>query len=179
MGGQPPVSTNLRLSLERVPIETEMKRFAFAVLLTCLVTAIGCRDSSKSDHHDHTHAPPHGGTAVVVAEHKYNLELVRDGAVGLMQAYVLDEDFHDFIRVPETNFTLLANLSGQTERLDFQRAINSMSPLLSDPSFLFEARAEWLKTATNFDGLIPSITLKAQTFTNISFPFPKGTRHTH
>jgi hypothetical protein len=179
MGGQPLFQPVCGVNLERVQFETEMKRFAFAVLMTCLTAAIGCRDASKSDHHDHAHAPPHGGTPVVVAEHKYNLELVRDGTTGLMQAYVLDEDFHDFIRVPETNFALLANFSGRTERVEFHRGTNSASPLPSDPSFLFEARAEWLKTATNFDGLIPSITLKGRTFTNISFPFPKGTQHTH
>src|SRR5687767_3395929 len=154
-----------------------MKRFA--LLPTCLVGVIGCRDASKSNHDGHTHAPPHGGTPVVVAEHKYNLELVRDGNIGLMQAYVLDEDFHDFIRVPETNFTLLANLAGRTERVEFLRATNAMSPTPADPSFQFEARAEWLKTATNFDGSIPSITIQGQTFTNITFPFPKGTQHIH
>jgi hypothetical protein len=115
----------------------------------------------------------------MVAEHKYHLELVRDAAAGVMQAYVLDGNLRDFIRVPETNFTLAASLSGQTQQVGFLRATNSMSPMPSDPSFLFEARADWIKTATNFEGLIPSITLKGQTFTNINFPFPTGTWHTH
>jgi hypothetical protein len=153
-----------------------MKRFA--LLLACLATVIGCRDASKSNQ-GRAPVPPHGGTPVVVAEHKYNLELVRDENSGLMQAYILDEDFHDFIRVPETNFALIANFAGRTERLEFLRATNAMSPTPADPSFLFEARAEWLKAATNFDGLIPSLTLKGQTFTNITFPFPKGTLHIH
>lgn len=153
-----------------------MKRLA--LLLTCLTAVIGCRDASKSNQGG-APAPPHGGTPVVVEAHKYNLELVRDGDTGLMQAYVLDEDYHDFIRVPETNFTLIANFAGRTERVEFLRATNAMSPTPADPSFQFEARAEWLKTATNFDGSIPSITLKGQTFTNITFPFPKGTQHIH
>src|SRR5688572_24302757 len=129
----------------------------FPILLLCLAAATGCRDSQSS--HDHSHGPPHGGTPVVVAEHKYHLELVRDATNGIMQAYVLDEDLHDFIRVPEAGFTLVANMSGNAQRIEFQRATNAMSPNPSDPSFLFEGRAEWVKTATNFDGLIPSITL--------------------
>jgi len=155
------------------------KQCAFAVLLSCLAVATGCRDARQGDSHDHSHGPPHGGTPVVVAEHKYHLELVRDATNGLMQAYVLDGDLHDFIRVPEASFTLVANMGGQTERLEFQRMTNATSPDPADPSFLFEARAEWVKNATNFDGVIPSITLKGQTFTNVTFPFPKGTQHTH
>jgi hypothetical protein len=155
------------------------KQFVFAAMVGCLALATGCRDAQQTDGHGHSHGPPHGGTPVNVAEHKYHLELVRDATNGVMQAYVLDGDLHDFIRVPETNFTLVAKLSGQTERLEFQRMTNATSPNPADPSFLFEARAEWVKNATNFDGLIPSITLKGQTFTNVTFPFPKGTQHTH
>jgi hypothetical protein len=93
-----------------------MKQFFIGALAGCVMVATGCRDSSqqKSDDHGHSHGPPHGGTPVLVAEHKYHLELVRDPATGLMQAYVLDDDMHDFVRVPETNFTLVgrANRAG-------------------------------------------------------------------
>jgi hypothetical protein len=148
--------------------------------MLCLTMA-GCGDSSRSKS-EGSGGPvnaPHGGTPVNVAEHKYHLELVRDPASGLMQAYVLDENLRDFVRVPETNFTLVATMGGKTERLEFARMTNAMSPSPSDPSFLFEARAEWVKTAKNFEGLIPAITLKGSTFSNITFPFPKGTQHTH
>ena len=155
------------------------KQFAFFVLLGCLVITTACRDSQRGEGDGHSHAPPHGGTPVVVAEHKYHLELVRDAATGLMQAYVLDDHLHDFIKVPETNFTLVAKLGSQTERLEFQRVTNAMSPNPTDPSFQFEARADWVKGATNFEGVIFSITLKGQTFTNVIFPFLKGTQHTH
>jgi len=156
-----------------------LKQSVFAALVSCLALVTGCRDSQQADSQGRSHGPPHGGTPVNVAEHKYHLELVRDATNGVMQAYVLDGDLHDFIRVPESNFELVAKLGGQTERLEFQRMTNAMSPSPADPSFLFEARAEWVKSATNFEGLIPSITLKGQTFTNVAFPFPKGTQHTH
>lgn len=156
-----------------------MKRLALAVLTACVAVAMGCREQKSGGHSGHSHEPPHGGTPVVVAEHEYNLELVHDGTNGLLQAYVLDDGFHDFIRVPETNFTLVGKMDGRTEQAEFMRVTNAMSPNPSDPSFQFEARAEWLKTATNFDGLIPTLTLRGKTFTNITFPFPKGTRHEH
>lgn len=176
MGGPPFIG----LSLEPFLIRTEMKRFFVSALAACLVAGTGCRDSSQSKSDNDTNGPPHGGTPVLIADHKNHLELVRDGTAGLMQAYVLDDDLHDFIRVPETNFTLVATISpGHSERLEFQRVTNSTTANLAEPSFLFEGRAEWIKAASKFDGLIPTITLKGRTFTNISFPFPKGTQHTH
>jgi hypothetical protein len=159
-----------------------MKLFAFAVCVIGMTVATGCRDSSesKSDGSGRSKNPPHGGTPVLVAAHKYHLELVRDGNRGVIQAYVLAANLHDFIPVPETNFTLRAMVSrGQTEHLEFQRVTNSTTATLADPSFLFEGRAEWVKVVKNFDGLIPAITVKGATFTNISFPFPEGTQHTH
>src|SRR5687768_11508496 len=119
-----------------------MKLFFISVLAGCLVAGTGCRDSSQAKADDHgAHGPPHGGTPVMVGSHHYHLELVRDPATGLMHAYVLDAHLHDFVRVLETNFVLLANMAGTTERLDFVRVTNSTTPNLSEPSFLFEARS--------------------------------------
>jgi hypothetical protein len=126
---------------------------------------------------EHHHAPPHGGTPVSVAEHKYHLELVRDGASGRMLAYVLDDELEKAVAVRETNFTLRATFAGRTESVEFKRALPASKP--SEASSQFEARADWIKAATNFQGVIPAITLNGKTFTNIVFPFPKGTRHTH
>jgi len=122
---------------------------------------------------------PHGGTPVLVAEHKYHLELVRDGAAGSMQAYVLDDDLEKYVAVPETNFTLHATFAGKTEQVEFKRAPDAGESKVAATSSLFESRADWIKSATNFSGMIPSITLKGRTFTNVGFPFPKGTQHTH
>jgi hypothetical protein len=151
-----------------------------AVVAALLGMAAGCSDSvSTKRDHDHVQGPPHGGTPVLIAEHKFHLELVRDPASGVMQAYVLDDHMEEYVAVPETNFTLTASISGRTEKLDLLRLPNPADGKLTSASFLFEGRAEWVKAATNFDGLISTITLKGQTYTNISFPFPKGTHHIH
>jgi hypothetical protein len=128
---------------------------------------------------DHAHKTPHGGTPVLVANHKFHLELVRDGAAGLIQAYVLDDALKKSVAVRETNFTLRATFAGRSESVDFKRAQNVADKKLPAASSLFEARAEWIKSAKNFNGVIPAITLNGQSFTNITFPFPKGTQHTH
>ena len=156
---------------------------------TALGLLIGCGDSKKDDHghshkdgqgHSHDdHAPPHGGTPVLVEEDKFHLELVLDATAAKMQAYVLDGHLEKYVDVTETNFVLIARTSGRTEQLAFQRAPEAGSGQLPAKSSLFAAQSDWLKTAKEFEGNIPTITLEGRTLTNISFSFPKGTKHVH
>lgn len=114
-----------------------------------------------------------------MAEDKFHLELVLDASESLMQAYVLDGHLESYVQVPETSFRLVAQLSGKTEQLDFQRAAEPASGKVPEKSSLFEAQAAWLKAAKEFEAVIPAITLNGTTFTNVSFSFPKGSKHVH
>ena len=115
---------------------------------------------------------------MAVGKHKYNLEFVRDGDAGSMQAYLMDAHFEKFVAVPETNFTLMAKVDGREERADF-RQMPATPPSSDGSSYVFATRGEWIKTATNFEGLIPTITLKGRTYTNIVFRFPEGLVEEH
>jgi hypothetical protein len=166
-----------------------LKPFAFLTTALLLTAAVGCRDSHDSHGHahdgdsahshdaghGHDHAPPHGGTPVVIADDQFHLELVHDSAAGKMQAYVLDGHLEGYIQVAETSFVVAANVAEQTHALAFQRTPGADGA----KSSLFEAQADWLKTAKEFAGNIPTITLDGKTFTNISFAFPKGSKHVH
>lgn len=162
----------------------------FACLLTALflTIAVGCRDSSSSHGHSHEgenahrhddYAPPHGGTTVVVADDKFHLELVLDATAAKMQAYVLDGHLEGYVQVSETSFAMLAKAGSKEEQLAFQRAVEPGTGKVPEKSSLFEAQAEWLKSTKAFEGSIPTITLNGTTFTNISFSFPKGSKHVH
>jgi hypothetical protein len=148
-----------------------MKKLLFALCGVALCFVVGCGDSQTSDGHSHAdghghshddHAPPHGGTPVIVAEDKFHLELVHDAAAGRMQAYVLNGHLEGYVQVPETNFVIEPDSSNVPAK-----------------SSLFEAHSDWLKSAKEFEGNIPTITLDGKTFTNISFSFPKGSKHVH
>lgn len=173
-----------------------MKRISLSPLLVSLLGAIaapvwlsGCGDGHGHSHdgpHAHSHgaghedhAPPHGGTPVVVANDKFHLELVLDTSAGKMQAYVLDGHLEGYVQVPESSFEMVAKLGGNTEQLNFQRAPDAGSGRVTEKSSLFEARADWLESAREFEGNIPTLTLNGSTFTNISFAFPKGSKHVH
>src|SRR4051812_43392691 len=47
----------------------------------------------------HEHTAPHGGTPIVLGNELYHLEIVRDAATGTLQAYVLDGEMENFVRV--------------------------------------------------------------------------------
>jgi hypothetical protein len=166
----------------------KLKPFACITTALLLTVAVGCRDSSSSHGHSHEgenahshddHAPPHGGTPVIVADDKFHLELVHDATTGKMQAYVLDGHLEGYVQVPETSFALVAKAGGKDEQLAFQRAPEPASGKVPEKSSVFEAQAEWLKSAKEFEGNFPVITLDGKTFTNISFSFPKGSKHVH
>jgi hypothetical protein len=152
--------------------------------LAALVLLNGCKDSqSHGDHaagHSHEdHAPPHGGTPVIVGEDSFHLELVLDATAAKMQAYVLDGHLEGYVAVAETNLLLVAKFDGKEEKLSFHRAIDPASGLVPAKSSLFEGNAAWLGTTRAFEGSFPTITLNGTTFTNISFSFPKGSKHVH
>lgn len=160
----------------------------FIGVVAALAFLNGCGDSHSGGHghshgkghsHGDDHVPPHGGTPVVVAEDEFHLELVREATAGQLQAYVLDGHLEGYVQVAETNFLLIAKAGGSTERLTFQRAPEPPSGSVPAKSALFAAQADWLKAAKEFEGSIPAITLNGKTFTNISFSFPKGSKHVH
>jgi len=141
-------------------------------LFVCFAAALGSSNSFAAD----AKGLPHGGTPVVVGSHGYHLELVRDAEKGRLQAYVLDGHAEKYVDVPESSFDLVATIDAKQERLRLQRTSAAGRPL-SQASSLFEGTAEWVKTATNFNAVIPTITLQGKTYKDVKVAFPKGSIH--
>jgi len=122
----------------------------------------------------HEHKPPHGGTPVVLGREEYHLELLLDAAAGAMQAYVLDGEMEEFVRVPAASFEVTAQLPGGYQTLVFNAVPNrATGETVGDTSF-FTAQAGWLKTAKNFDALLKELKVKGTVYENVAFNFPKG-----
>ncbi|MCF7764997.1 MAG: hypothetical protein K9N62_15115 [Verrucomicrobia bacterium] len=161
-----------------------MKKLQSSLFSLVVILAAGCGHSHDDHDHDHSnqtanHAPPHGGTPVVIAEDKFHLELVLDNEASMIQAYVLDGHLEDYVQVPETGFEMTAASAGESKSLEFKRVVDPSTGTVAEKSALFEARGEWLKSTKEFEGNIATITLGGNTFTNVSFPFPMGTKHVH
>lgn len=152
-----------------------------ATLLTGLVT--GCRKSPPAPAGDttapskHEHTAPHGGTPVVLGSEAYHLELVRDGGAGKLQAYVLDGELENFVRCNAPALEVEALVNGQPTRLVLGAVANSATGESVGDTALFEGQAEWLKTLTQFDATLKSITVRGTTFAEVKFNFPRGNDH--
>jgi hypothetical protein len=141
-------------------------------LFVCVASVLVASNSFAAD----GKGLPHGGTPVVVGSHGYHLELVRDAEKGRLQAYVLDGHAEKYVDVPESSFDLVATIGAKQEKLTLQRTPVAGKPL-SQASSVFEGTAECVKTATNFNAVIPTITLKGKTFKDVKVSFPKGSIH--
>lgn len=145
-------------------------------LAVAALPACSKHDHSAAGHQHgkHEHKTPHGGTAVVLGDEAYHLELVRDAATGTLQAYVLDGHMEKFIRINAPAIELAATIKGAPQTLALKPVANPATGETASDTSLFEARAEWLKTTAQFDAVVKSITIRGTTFRDVKFNFPKG-----
>ena len=121
----------------------------------------------------HVDTPPHGGTPVALGD-DYHIEFVLDAAAGALQAYFLDGEMENFVRISPPSFDLTVKLPSREEVLHFLAIANTATGEKVGSTALFEARANWLKTAKTFDAVLQEINVEGTLFTNVAFNFPKG-----
>jgi hypothetical protein len=146
------------------------------LLLAPLAMTGGCAKppAVSSQPHKHEHHPPHGGTPVVLGDEVYHVELVRDPAAGLLQAYVFDGELENFIRSSVPSIAITATVDGAPRTLVLQAVANPATGETVGDTSLFQTQADWLKTTGQFDAVLQSITIRGSTFTDVKFNFPKG-----
>ncbi len=86
----------------------------------------------------------------------------------------MDGHLEFFVRIPTETFELAAEVAGKEELLTFRAIANNSTGETVGNTSLFEAQADWLKSQTNFNATLKTITIKNSTFTNVAFNFPKG-----
>jgi hypothetical protein len=161
-----------------------MKKFLSMrkILLLGSVIAIGFCGCSKSERpsaanapvHKHEHHPPHGGAPVELGEEEYHVEIVGDGNAGKLQAFVLDGELENFVRIAEPSLEIDAQVSGRQEKLALAPVPNNATGEKVGDTSLFEGTADWIKTTPIFDAVLKEITVRGRIYTNITFNFPKG-----
>jgi hypothetical protein len=124
--------------------------------------------------HKHVHHPPHGGTAVVLGDEAYHMELVLDPAAGVLQAYILDGELENFIRSAAASIEIDATVGGSPKTLVLEPVPNSATGETVGDTSLFQAHSEWLRSAKEFDGVVKSVTIRGTAFEGVRFNFPKG-----
>jgi hypothetical protein len=150
-------------------------RLVLPILLSALAL-VGCSKAptaAQGQPHLHVDHPPHGGTAVALGD-AYNIELVLDSSAGTLQAYVLDDEMEDFVRSETASIEITATVAGVQRTIVLPAVPNPATGETVGDTSLFEARAEWLRAAREFDGMLKSITIRGTTFTAVKFNFPRG-----
>ena len=143
---------------------------AAALFAGCGHPQNGSSDNAPAMHVD---TPPHGGTPVALGDN-YKIEFVLDDSAGTLQAYVLDDEMENFIRITPPSFDLTVKLPSHDEVLHFQAIANTATGEKVGSTALFEAQAGWLKTAKTFDAVLKEINVKGTVFSNVGFNFPRG-----
>jgi hypothetical protein len=153
-------------------------RTLLGLTIAVMVTALaGCGErkekTSADTPHLHVDVPPHGGTPVALGD-EYQIEWVLDASMGKLQAYILDGEMENFVRIAPPSFDLRVKLTDRQEILHCKAMANSATGEKVGSTSLFEAGADWLKTNKTFDAVLPEINVEGTVYTNIAFNFPKG-----
>jgi hypothetical protein len=153
-------------------------------ILICVALAAGfnggCSKTEKASTpapeavHKFEPRPLHGGTLVKLGEVEYSIELVLDVSAGKLQAYIMDGDAEDFVRIPQASFEIIAGLPGREEVLTMKAVPNGTTGETVGDTSLFEVNSDWLKTTPGFDAVIKELTVGGNKYQNIAFNFPKG-----
>jgi hypothetical protein len=151
--------------------------------LLCVALAAGfaggcskteCSAPAKEVVHRHEHKPAHGGAPVELGEEEYHVEFVLDAPEGKLQAFVMDGELENFVRIDALSVEITAQVSGQQEQLRLHPVANNATGEKVGDTSLFEARADWLKATPTFDAVLKEITVHGKSYTNVLFNFPKG-----
>jgi hypothetical protein len=154
------------------------------IRLTVCLTLAGCflagcgKSSTESSPAilpaKHQHIPPHGGTPVVLGNEEYHLELVLDAPAATMQAYVLDGEMEEFVRVAAPSFEVAVKQGGDDIALIFNAVTNRATGETVGDTSQFAAHADWLKSTKTFDGVLKVLAVKDTVYKHVPFNFPKG-----
>jgi hypothetical protein len=154
-----------------------MKILLSVTIAVSLTALAGCgkhqEKAGPSEPHLHVNVPPHGGTLTAL-EDEYQIEWVLDAPTGKLQAYILDGEVENFVRIAPPSFDLRVKLPGLEEVLHFKAIANNATGETVGSTSLFEVQVDWLKTNKIFDAVLPEINVEGTVYTNVAFNFPKG-----
>lgn len=122
----------------------------------------------------HHHHPPHQGTPIELGREEYHIELVVDEASGNLQAYVLDGEMENFVRCQAPAIEIRTTTGGIERTIVLEAVANPETGETVGDTALYQARADWVKAAGSFEGILRAITIRGSTYTDVRFSFPRG-----
>jgi hypothetical protein len=169
-----------------------MRQLKICWILTCLSTALAlssCQSSPTESNApaasapststedakkevEHEHSAPHGGALIELGEEFAHVEIVLDASTGRLTAYALDGEAEKSIRIKQSEIEIAVENPAATIKLS--GVANALTGETADDTSEFSGQSEKLKGATDFDGVIKTISIKGKEFKDVAFNFPKG-----
>jgi hypothetical protein len=144
------------------------------VLIRSHIRATALAGSAIDQPKPHQPIPPHRGTPVELGDEQFTIELVREPASGTLRAYILDGEMESFIRIAARQLDLEVQRPDREETLTLKPVADLATGETVGDTSLFEARADWLKSADTFKGVLKNLKIQDQVFKSVEFSFPKG-----
>ncbi len=126
--------------------------------------------AKKTDEHEHS--APHGGALVELGEEFAHVEIVLDATTGKLAAYAFDGEAEKSVRVKQSEIEVAVKNPATTIKLG--GVANALTGETAGDTSEFSGQSDRLKGATDFDGVIKTISIKGKQFKDVEFNFPKG-----
>lgn len=159
---------------------------AAAVMTTwgCLALLSGCGRGdahnhgahAKAEHAEHVHAAKHGGVAVELGEHEFQVEFTFGDTPGTLLAYLLDGHMNEYVRIEAARFTATAKVDGETFPVMFEATADSATGEKVGDSSLFTAKIAGVPAGHTVDLVVPTLVIKGRTYTNVIARVPVRTK---
>jgi hypothetical protein len=119
---------------------------------------------------EHEHSAPHGGALVELGEEFAHIELVLDAVTGALTAYALDGEAEKSVRVKQSEIEIAVKNPAVTIKLG--GVVNALTGEAAGDTSEFSGQSDRLKGATDFNGVIHTISIKGRQFKDVAFNFP-------
>jgi hypothetical protein len=148
-----------------------------SLLALALCATAGCgepppRVSAAKAFAPHAHDARHGGVTVELGDEEFHVEFAWAGTAGVIQAYILDGELENYVRVATESFSATVTLEGAERPLVFHAVGNSATGESAGDTALFEARADWLAARPALRVSVPSLSVKGRTYPNLFLELP-------
>ena len=144
-------------------------RLVFLALGLALLVGCGRHDhAAEKKGGGHAHTAPHGGALIEVGEHAYNLELLRDSAVGKLTVWVLDGHAENFVRIKAAALEGTATVGSQKQSVSLKAVANPATGETVGDTSQFEAQADWLKGSLPVEVTFAAVEIKGRRFERLS-----------
>ncbi|HEX2853509.1 MAG TPA: hypothetical protein VHO24_09740 [Opitutaceae bacterium] len=152
---------------------------AVAVASSGLALLGGCSrrvEHAPSTHTEHVHAAKHGGVAVELGEHEFQVEFTHGDTQGTLFAYVMDGHMNEYVRIEAPRFSATATIDGVASPIVFEATAEPATGEKVGDSSLFTAKLAGASARSAVDLSVPALVIKGHIYQNVAARVPARTK---